>query len=389
MAGVPRADRRPGHAEPREDRHARALGELVGRRRVWRAGGPRRASLAHRPGRGAVTGQPVTRLGWPVQMSRRSPKRCSTCTEAPSVGAAVTDVDDAETHRLPSSGGRSQRRCSTSPSSSSRRHSTLVGTAWLACARLAVRCLSRFDGHREVDLGGLVADEVGVELLVELLGDVARESPGEHREAQRRRCLQRRLRCCRMIRVPRHSGGVEDDQALGRRRRGRGTNLAYENAAAHALEGAVWVVAELRRGQAQHRSRVLQLQRAQGPQVTADPMDRRRLALGQTQHGHRAAGVHQRVENGPQPERLIVGMGHHRQRRSPAGQHRLRGWRPRHVPCHGPWPPHRIRAPDGAISKPLREYQDTHGGIGKEGRRSRSLLVPGRSRVGQCVFACA
>jgi len=70
------------------------------------------------------------------------------------VEAAVALLQQTGQVYAPATAGRSQRRCSQSPCSCSRRHSTAVGEIWVACMRAALRCLARSTRmHRSTSLG--------------------------------------------------------------------------------------------------------------------------------------------------------------------------------------------------------------------------------------------
>jgi hypothetical protein len=133
-----------------------------------------------------------------------------------------------------------------------------------------------------------------------------------------------------VVGVPGHARGVEHDQTRDAALPGDAHHVGGE-AVDQALEGAVGVLAQDRGADPERGRGLAQLGLAQRGQVSGDAVDRRRLAMGQAQHGHLGARATERVEDRAEPERLVVGVRHDGEHRRP-GRQRVR---PGRVRCRG------------------------------------------------------
>jgi hypothetical protein len=110
----------------------------------------------------------------------------------------------------------SQRRCSTGPSNSRRRHSTLVGSALagVLAYRLILPITVTVHRHNQVDICDRISGERRAVFAVEGLGDGRGQRPAQHRQPALRCGDPRRSGRLLMVTVAGDSVRVEYQQSL-------------------------------------------------------------------------------------------------------------------------------------------------------------------------------
>ena len=128
-----------------------------------------------------------------------------------------------------------------------------------------------------------------------------------------------------MIRVPGHPADVESEQVARTHLGGKPAHVRGKLRHVDIAEPAVGIVEQLGAADAEDLCRRGELRRPDVGEVTIVAVQCGRLAMGEAQHHHLGTRADPPVEQSTHPERLVIGMGDHRENPGDVGYrvHRL------------------------------------------------------------------
>ena len=189
----------------------------------------------------------------------------------------------------PADGGTSQRRCSMSPCSSSRRQSGAAGETWLACSSAAWRCRVRLTRMAKSSRPGAWQANGWPVSASRRSAIPAESAQRQHGHAQRANGADGRLGGGPVVGMAGDAGVVEDQQPAGVIPGGQPGDMRGQLGRRHFGETAVGIVQQRDGGDAECRPGLPQFPGPLPGQVGAGLVQRGRLAAGVAQNMHRGS----------------------------------------------------------------------------------------------------
>lgn len=176
--------------------------------------------------------------------------------------------------------------------------------------------------HREQDvdvLGPFPVDE-GTDLSIELSRDLFRHRPGEYRKGASRNRIECPRSCGGMIRMAADSVRFENQEPVRGVLTDRRPDVSHHGVDVGMGKGPIWPVEKFGASDTKNPAGVFKFLLALGTQVVDLAAQGGGLAVGQTQDLYGGTAGGEGIDDRPEPEGLIVGMGNDHQDLIPIGQ---------------------------------------------------------------------